>query len=142
MSVSQMNMTLLIATGCLCHRWTWICSVWHCQIQSFHCSWVIIDYDITGFLAQVTRLVSLLEHDFLIFWSSWIRPRFLEVFMMPNLEFSVKCLAEHCWFFVFLLFIIILSVHRFTAANYPRDVYKLIVCKRIVWNFFIRRKSI
>ena len=139
MSVSQMNMTFLDVTECLCHRWTWIYSVWHNQIQSFPCSWVIIEYDIIRFVAEVTRLVSLIEHNFLIFWSSWIHPPIFR--WVHDAEVFCEVFSRTLLVFRIWLFVIILCVHRFMTANYPRYVYKLIVCKRIVWNFFIRKKQ-
>ena len=62
-----------------------------------------------------------------------MHPRFLVRFVLLDLEFSVLCcvIGSH---FVFLFFIFVLAVLRFSASDYSFGIFKLVFIENQQYN--------
>ena len=90
--------------------------------NTFHHPRVLVEFVLLDLLFSAF-FFSIRIRDNVPFQSSFHHPRVLVGFVLLDLQFSVQCLVDRC--FVLFLFVIVLSVLRFTVSDYPFGIFKL-----------------
>jgi hypothetical protein len=88
---------------------------------SFPLSWLIIDST-----AEYNDMWHYLSRNCLFYRCTWVHIWYFVSFVLHNLWFSVCCFVYNCLSLCpFFLMVIVLSVLRFTASDYPLGIAKL-----------------